>query len=555
MFAAGANSHPNSHPYSAGEGPLVLNESRLPWLLGIFGAGWLFFLAWCALTPPFDNIEQLIWMRSLEWGYFKHPPLPTWILAAASWVVPAGPPLTYFLGACCILGAHAVFWHVLRDAHGPRVATAMLLASLCITFYNQRIHFYNHNVVMMPAIAVCVAMMWQLTRRSSHFARAALPPGTHAQAGLHHTPPGGSGVWWAWAVIGVAMGLGMLVKYQMALVGICIGLWWLRMRWWREPGHRWGLLLASVITSAIFLPHLLWLIHHDWLPLRYAEKSSLGVALSPLKRLTSSLTWVADWLLNRSMPAWLVLGATVGWAARRSSKNRAGAAEAQRAPTDSPDAAPPPVWRQFWLLFGLFPLLSMAALGLGFGADLQMHWGTAFAMWTLTVLLALAPKTLVLLRTPAAMRAVWVAFAVIQTLIVLQFWVSSPRGLPAYKTGHWPHFPSQEIADKLGPIARAELGGPIDIIAGRSAIAGAIALRLPEWPKVLINGDLQTSPWISAEELKNARVIEVFPALELPPGAHWLGRGFAWRVGLSPLSRLQAKDLRPTEPEPARNGN
>lgn len=203
MIAAGAR----SHPYSAGGGALVLNEFRLPWLLGIFGAGWLFFLAWCALTPPFDNIEQLLWMRSLEWGYFKHPPLPTWILAAASSVVPPGPPLTYLLGACCILGAHAVFWHVLRDVHGPRVATAMLLASLCITFYNQRIHFYNHNVVMMPAIAVCVAMMWQLTRRSIHFAQAALTTEAHAQASPHQPQRAGMGLWWACGGLGQALAL------------------------------------------------------------------------------------------------------------------------------------------------------------------------------------------------------------------------------------------------------------------------------------------------------------------------------------------------------------
>ncbi|MBC7716569.1 MAG: glycosyl transferase, partial [Pseudorhodobacter sp.] len=33
-----------------------------------------------SLSPPVDNIEQLTWVRSLQWGYYKHPPLPTWLL-------------------------------------------------------------------------------------------------------------------------------------------------------------------------------------------------------------------------------------------------------------------------------------------------------------------------------------------------------------------------------------------------------------------------------------------------------------------------------------------
>ncbi|NMM79160.1 hypothetical protein B2J89_21205, partial [Acidovorax sp. SRB_24] len=49
-------------------------------ILGLFGVLWLWHLSSVALSPPADNIEQLSWMRSLQWGYYKHPPLPTWML-------------------------------------------------------------------------------------------------------------------------------------------------------------------------------------------------------------------------------------------------------------------------------------------------------------------------------------------------------------------------------------------------------------------------------------------------------------------------------------------
>src|SRR5438045_3237006 len=31
-------------------------------------------------TPPCDNVEELFWGGSLEWGYYKHPPLPSWLM-------------------------------------------------------------------------------------------------------------------------------------------------------------------------------------------------------------------------------------------------------------------------------------------------------------------------------------------------------------------------------------------------------------------------------------------------------------------------------------------
>ena len=56
------------------------------WRIGIgmavFALAWLWLSDRAVLAPPTDNIEQLIWVRSLEWGYYKpvsytHLTLPT----------------------------------------------------------------------------------------------------------------------------------------------------------------------------------------------------------------------------------------------------------------------------------------------------------------------------------------------------------------------------------------------------------------------------------------------------------------------------------------------
>ena len=80
-----------------------------------FAAAWLWLLDRAVLAPPTDNIEQLIWVRSLEWGYYKHPPLPTWLLWPVAQLMGGTAWATYVMGAACALGAFALMWRLLRD--------------------------------------------------------------------------------------------------------------------------------------------------------------------------------------------------------------------------------------------------------------------------------------------------------------------------------------------------------------------------------------------------------------------------------------------------------
>ena len=65
-------------------------------------------LIWSALpsvllsAPHGDNVEQLNWAHAIQWGYFKHPPLPTWLLRAGIEVFGASAPLTYALAMACV---------------------------------------------------------------------------------------------------------------------------------------------------------------------------------------------------------------------------------------------------------------------------------------------------------------------------------------------------------------------------------------------------------------------------------------------------------------------
>jgi len=265
-----------------------------------------------------------------------------------------------------------------------------------------------------------------------------------------------------WVVLGLVSGLGLLTKYQFVLALAAMGLWWLHLRGWRHPIHRQGALWAAVCALAVCAPHFHWLQTQGWMPFAYARSASLGAALEGAQRVGVALEFTLDWWLNRALPAWLLLWCALGW--RRSAPSPNDAATPAR-PGDESQV------RAFLLCWAVVPWACMVLLGLGWGVALEPHWGTPFALWTVAGVLELLRRLRPLGRAPQLRRA-WVAFAVIQTLLLAQFLAASPVGLPNYKASHQNRFPAQHLAQQIAPAARQALGGPIDILVGPQFLAG-----------------------------------------------------------------------------------
>ena len=193
----------------------------------VFAAVWLSHLAYTSLSPPVDDIEQLTWVRSLEWGYYKHPPLPTWLMWLPVWLFGLSRWTAYIAGAACTLSALGLMWSLLARLRGTRYAAVALLAALCITYYNGRLYYYNHNIVLMLLSAASANLCWQAfaTRQRR---------------------------WWVG--LGLAIGCGALSKYQIAVTIVCVLAFAWHQRAWRHPVHRLGMLLACLIALLLFAP-------------------------------------------------------------------------------------------------------------------------------------------------------------------------------------------------------------------------------------------------------------------------------------------------------------
>ncbi|WP_240652220.1 glycosyltransferase family 39 protein [Variovorax gossypii] len=469
-------------------------------LLLLFAAVWLPHLAHSSLVPPTDNIEQLTWVRSLEWGYYKHPPLPTWVLWIPVQVMGLSEVATYVLGATFALAAMGLLWRLLAALRGPVHATVAVLAALCITYYNGRLYYYNHEVVLIPFAVASAGLTWKAFRTRQ--AR-----------------------WWL--ALGACLGLGGLAKYHIAVMALAVLAFWGWQRGWRDTHHRRGLLLAMVTALALVSPHLYWLWQHDLGPIRYAMESSLGLELQGGRRWTGSAHWLLDQLLNRALPAWFFLLLAL-WTCNRGAQR----IPAHRHTAPAIDTA---MSRRLLLCFGITPLVFTCALGLFVGADLQLHWGAPF-------LLLAIPAAMELGRCKRAWSAVPLksalkAFGLVQLLLLLWGQMISANGEVRWQRHHWRNFDAQALADAVAPEARAELGGPIRLVAGPPAEAGALALRLQEKPLVLLHGRLDISPWVDRKLVDGCGVLVLSKAPK-PPGYRAVGDNFPglyWRV-IAPVS-------------------
>ena len=413
--------------------------------------------------------------------------------------------VSYVAGATCTLASLALMWGLLHRLRGPRYAAVALMAALCITYYNGRLYYYNHEVVLMLFVAASASLYWQ----------------------AHST---GRTQWWV--ALGVALGLGALAKYQMAVAAICIVVFWSWRGGWRVLPQRRGLLLAALVALIVFSPHIVWLRSHDFGPIHYASASALDARHPWSQRWLDSIGWLGSQLVNRALPALLLLASATRGRRRHSAPAGRGSPTNARIGHGS---------RVFLLIWGIVPLLFVPAMGMLTGADLQKHWGTPFLMLAVPAAMELSASVVDWQRV--APRSLVGAFLVLQSLLLTETQLSSPSGPTALQDHRWRAFDSLALAKAIEAPARRALGGRICLVSGPPEATGALALRLRDQLLVLIDGRLDRSPWVDPQLARRCGVLRL---REGGPRAGWIPLGpafpqLSWQIAAPGRAPAPAK--------------
>lgn len=421
----------------------------------------LFLAMWgvaCALAfdaPRLDGAEQLVWSASLEGGYWKHPPLPSWTMYFLVQLFGASAALTYAAGQTCVAVALLLTWRAGALLIGERRSlAAMALTSLAL-FYNVGADAFNHDLALLPLVAAANLCFLQALHSRNR--------------------------WW-WVAMGVVSGLALLAKYAAVIHLAALVVYVLCERRARTARVVQGLGLSASVALAVVSPHVSWLVANDFPPLRYVQALTATSAASG-DGLMGTLGFVAG-VGARMLPVFVACWFALGW--RPAARHVA----AQASPASD---------RKFLWIAGAFPMAVITAYGIATGAAPAVRWGTSGMLlagwlvldaWRMPVSRSGLRKTLVLAL------AIHLSLCVFTTVLRPQFalaWQSPGRT----------NFPAAALAEAAQDTWDDYTDAPLRLVIADTWLGGNIIAQTPDQPPlVLLDGLPLRAPWVPLDAVR-----------------------------------------------------
>ncbi|WP_043753188.1 ArnT family glycosyltransferase [Imhoffiella purpurea] len=361
-------------------------------ILGLLA--WRLAVAWL-MPVTLDEAYYFDWSRHLAWGYFDHPPGVA--LVGLGTLLEPGSAFAARLGGLLAGAATLLVLAVLYRRCGLRDPADLALA---LVLAGATLPGLAGGILVTPDTPL--ALGWAL----------ALFEAERALAGDRRR----------WVTAGLAVGLGLLGKYTMVLIGPVL-LWAILRADWRALRTPWPY-LGALAALLVFLPNILWNASHDWVTMRFQFGHGFSTQVGDLasvsaqtvertgpesfgERLESLLGY-----LGAQLGFWGLIAPALIWGLVARLRSRGGAAK-----PDTPALASHA--RPLLMAATFFPL--------GFFA-LVATFSQVQANWPLMYLLSAAPLAVLWLRPVR----VWVyaAAGVNLLLVTLYAYHSATASLP-----------------------------------------------------------------------------------------------------------------------------
>jgi 4-amino-4-deoxy-L-arabinose transferase-like glycosyltransferase len=212
---------------------------------------------WISSSLDLDESEQLVLTQKLSWGYGSQPPLYTWI----QWA--------FFK----VFGPSVFGLSLLKNI--------LLFCTYLLTYLNARL-ITGRPICGMAAAASLLfipQIVWESQRDLTHSVLAAMLACATlfcflrlAQNTRKPASEGGGGSIRNYALFGLCAGLGVLSKYNFALLLVALMLAAISMREFRAVVFNRRMLVAGMIAVLLILPNLTWALEHRNLALSAAGK-------------------------------------------------------------------------------------------------------------------------------------------------------------------------------------------------------------------------------------------------------------------------------------------
>lgn len=439
----------------------------------------VYFLIW-SIAPafitssvPLDVSEGINWGSEFQWGYYKHPPLSSWILYSFYEVFGhIGPYLLSQLFVILTLILVFLLARQVTSYHGALLASA---STMGVIYYSYPSLEFNHNVAQFPIWAGLSLLFFKAITNNRYR---------------------------DWIGVGVVGGLGMLTKYSVIFLLIPMAIFLILPAQWRllKQSKPW---LAAVIMLALFSPHLYWLTQHDWLPLTYASGRSHDS--NEVSQLSAHFSWLGFTLtqLIAHVPLLIMLVMSrqyLKWPPL-SFQSLLRSNDATTAAADLSASLQTPQYRNLSLLWYLWlsPLVLLILLSLILGLGLRDMW--AMPMWSLSgIILVSLIGSRHLDQVAAALSkylTIWLGLVTLLMLIYLSFG-HQLRDKPSRMD-----WPEQALAAQAHQSWLSVSNCPLDSVSGDRWLGALVAMNTtPAWPSQMISGPADHSPWMTSARLQ-----------------------------------------------------
>ncbi len=221
---------------------------RTVWAIAL-GVAAFRFLLFRGLDLYADEAYYWMWSRHPATGYFDHPPMVAWLIAASSAILPGetGVRILFVLcGGLAVVFAGLIGRELSDDPRVPAVA-ALLAATAPMLMITGGLALPDA-----PVEAAYAGGTWLVARARGR----------------------------GWIPAGVAVGLALLSKYSAALMAPALLLLVLLDRdLRRELSTPWPW-LGGVVAILVFLPNLIWNATHDWMAILFQIRHGTGTGAS-----------------------------------------------------------------------------------------------------------------------------------------------------------------------------------------------------------------------------------------------------------------------------------
>jgi 4-amino-4-deoxy-L-arabinose transferase-like glycosyltransferase len=422
---------------------LFSSETRIFWLFAVMqGVLWTLVPTLVFQNLPMDVIEGLAWGHAWPIGTYKHPPLQAWLLESTATLTGHTDMGIYALSALCLVITYWAVWQLGKMVLAPASALIGTMALVSCFYFSTTIPEFNPNVVQMPLYALCGLFFWRAYWDNR---------------------------WYDWLVLGICAGLGLWGKYSFILMLLSIGLFIVSDPYVRRIRHNFGAWLALTVAAVIFLPHAIWLLSYDWLPLAYARSRTLSA-----ESIWQALWWALLFMLNQLLVISPVV--LVTWLARQPFY--------QICPA-----------RRYLTFLAWGPFVLMTVLALALEDRPRDMWG--MAMWPFIGLWCATLWNSGWERW--AQRVCMLAMLVMPLCIIGGSLWGVQNGYSPWRTSFQGRALAQ-AADALWQKHHPDV--PLTVVLGDNWLGGNISWYGRDRPFVMPDGDVKKSAWITPEMIK-----------------------------------------------------